>query len=195
MKMKFTEEQLAEISTIQEQRSLTRKSAVQFYTRLHKKAAAAPAQPAKPKAAKPAPETGTPEKPAAPARVDSPTHQIILTPVAGYRAHTTVVHGKKAVVVFQERNRGKADARYNSVTVSDGKISDGVKAAKQSDLPLYIGLQVRVSGRWDSGWLIPAALFKQWRRGQDFNLGIEARAAYAADKESLAGGVRFEAAK
>jgi hypothetical protein len=193
--MKFNEKQLAEIALIQEQRNLTRKSAVQFYTRQLKKQQPEAAKETKPKAA---PEQqkkpGKPEKQEAPARVDSPTHHIELFPVAETSAyHTTLQKQGKAVVCFGERNRGSAAGRYNSVTLSEARYDAAQKAAKTLGLPLYIGLQVRVAGRWDSGWLIPVALFKQHKHGEsDFSLGTQARIAYAGSDDALAGGVRFE---
>jgi len=147
------------------------------------------------RATKTAKKSGKPEVQAEePARISAPKHTLDLKPVDGSKVFMATVHGKKAVVVFQERNRSKADFRYNAVTIPDSKFADASKAAKESGAPIYVGLQVKVNGRWDSGWLIPAVLFKQHRRGNDFNLSADSRAAYMADKSSLLG-VRFQEAK
>ncbi len=58
-KTQFTESELAEISLIQEKRNLSRKSAVQFFTRQRKQAAAKQAATV---AKKTAPKSGKPEK-------------------------------------------------------------------------------------------------------------------------------------
>jgi hypothetical protein len=129
-----------------------------------------------------------------PARITAAKTTLELKSVESYKAFMATVHGKKAVVVFQERNRSKAELRNNPVTIPESRFADGSKLAKESGAPIYVGLQVKVAGRWDSGWLIPAVLFKQWRRKQDFVLTPDARAAYAADKSSVLG-VRFVEAK
>ena len=158
-----------------------------------------PAMPAKEKQArkmgrkKTAKKSGKPEV-QEPARITAAKTTVDLKPVDGSKAFMATVHGKKAVVVFQERNRSKADFRNNPVTIPDSKFADGSKLAKESGAPIYVGLQVKVNGRWDAGYLIPAVLFKQWRRGQDFILTADARAAYASDKSSVLG-VRFQEAK
>lgn len=129
-----------------------------------------------------------------PARITAAKTTLDLKPVDGSKVFMATVHGKKAVVVFQERNRSKADFRNNNVTMPESKLADGSKLAKESGAPIYVGLQVKVNGRWDSGWLIPAVLFKQHRRGKDFSLTSDARAAYMADKSSVVG-VKFQEAK
>jgi hypothetical protein len=129
-----------------------------------------------------------------PARITTAQHTLELKSVEGYKAFMATVHGKKAVVVFQERNRSKAELRNNPVTIPESRFADGSKLAKESGAPIYVGLQVKVAGRWDAGYLISAVLFKQWRRKQDFVLTPDARAAYASDKSSVLG-VRFQEAK
>lgn len=129
-----------------------------------------------------------------PARITSPEHTIELKAVPDTKVFTATVHGRKAVIVFQERNRSKADFRYNAITITETRLADASKVAKELNAPYYIGVQVRVGGKWDGGWLVPAPLYKQFRSGNDFILKPNARAAYAADKSSVLG-VRFQEAK
>lgn len=158
-----------------------------------------PATPAKEKAArkterkKTAKKSGKPEV-QEPARITTAQHTLDLEPMPQCKAFAAKVHGRNSMVVFQERNRSKADFRYNPVTIPESKFAGASRVAKQHSLPIYVGLQIRVNGKWDSGWLIPAVLFKQWRRNQDFLLTADARSAYAADKSSVLG-VRFQEAK
>jgi len=184
--MRFNEQQLAEIALIQEQRSLTRKSAAQFYSRQLKKRQAESAKEMKPTA--PA-KTGKPEEPAR-----KPTARIELSPVAEIGGVYTTQHGgKKVVVCYVARNRATADDRFDTLTISEKRFEAAQKSAKTLALEMFVGAQVNVAGRWDSGWLVTAKLFKQTKCGElDFNLSGVARAAYAADQESQAGNVRFE---
>jgi hypothetical protein len=205
--MKWTQEQLAEISTLQEKHSLTRKSAVQRFRRqLKVQGTAAPAQP----------ESGKPDKPAAPAPkpaakakkakdrpADKPAATEIprvvpettleLRPVDGVKAHTALVHGRKAVVAFQERNRAEASHRFDGVALSTARMEACKKLAKTESLPLYVGLQVRVGGKLDQGYLVTYDLWhKLTNDAGDFLLNNPARLAY---QEGGMVGIRFEFAK
>ncbi len=156
---------------------------------------AAPDKAAKPKSKKKPAKAAQPEKPVDRRLPTKPAHEITLTPVPESRAYTATVHGKKVVVIFTERNRAKADARYNSVTVRTANIEDGKKAAKDLELPLYYGVQVRVAGKWDQGYLVTPELFKAQKQGEaDFSLGIGAVHAYIDAKESPVA-VRFSTAR
>ena len=206
--MKWTQEQLAEISTLQEKHSLTRKSAVQRLRRQLKMQCTAA----------PAPESGTPDKPAAPApkpkraakakkaaktaaspapateipRV-APETTLELKTVDGVKAHTALVRGRKAVVAFQERNRAEASHRFDGVALSTARMEACKKLAKAESLPLYVGLQVRVGGKLDSGYLINYEIWKKLTNpAGDFILSTPARLAY---QEGGMVGVKFEIAK
>ena len=218
--MKWTQEQLAEISTLQEKHTLTRKSAVQRFRRQLKaqgKAAPAPAAPVSVLQEPGTPDNSAPEaqtraavaakakKATTPGRKRDDAAQdvplppldnvIELRPVAESLAHMATIRGRRAVVCFYQRNREKAANRFYSVTIREAVLADARKLAKAESLPLYIGVEVRVAGKLDQGWLLTEGIFKAHKRGvTDMMLTPIARAAYAVDPASKCG-VRFEIAK
>ncbi len=200
--MKWTQEQLAEISTIQETRSLSRKGAVQFFRRQLKAA----------------PESGTPDNPAAPAKqpkavvkakkakdrpADKPAASdaprvapetiLEIRPVADSKAHTATIHGKRAVVCFYARYREEAKNGNDSVAIAADVWKQSNALAKAEGLPLYVGLQVYVAGKRWAGYLVPREVFMTWKKNEcDFTLNKAARAAYHEGRQV---GYRFEIAK
>jgi len=198
--MKWTQEQLAEISALQEKRSLSRKGAVQFFRR-HLKAQrkSAPVTQVRPAATKPAAKAPTAPRKQADTAQDVPLpaldSAIELRPVADSLAYTAHIKGRRAVVCFYQRNREKAANRFYSVTIREAVLADARKLAKAESLPLYIGVEVRVAGKLDQGWLLTEETYKaQKRNNTDMMLTPIARAAYAADLASKCG-VKFEIAK
>lgn len=147
-----------------------------------------------PKAAKPARKPAAPKTDDAPVPPSKPEVEFQLKQVEGVKgAFTSVVHGRKAIVCFIERDRASAGKRFNSLTYGSSRIADAQKAAKAAGLPIFYGAQVKVNGRWNGGWLIRAEVAQiHVVAPQDFRLGSPARIAYAADSQSYAGGCRFE---
>ncbi len=205
--MKWTQENLAEIAALQEKHSLTRKSAIQRFRRALKAntipaPAAAPAQTAEATAPAPQPaklakkaKKKPADRPASneiPNRV-APTTPVSLQLVAGLKVHTAKIQGRKAVVIFQERNREEASHRFDGVALSETRMEACKKFAKAESLPLYMALAVRVGGKLDQGYLVTYELWKKLTNpAGDFMLSAPARLAYA---EGGMVGVRFEIAK
>src|SRR5712691_8745524 len=105
--------------------------------------------------------------------------KVELEPMAEIKgAFLANVRGKRAVVCFHERNRAKAQGRFNSVTLRPARIKAAQSLAKTHNLPLFFGVQVRVRNKWDSGWLATPELFRKHKLGQtDFSLSESARKA------------------
>lgn len=148
----------------------------------------------KPKAEKPA----KPEKPAAPETPTHPQHEVELLPYSGPDSrdcYFAKVHGKRVAVRFQERNRAQAAARFNSITIREAATKDAAHVAKAEGLELWLGVQVRVDGKWNQGYLMPFSLAKaHFTSDCDFALSGAARRVYHEDKTTLEG-VRFTIAK
>lgn len=109
-----------------------------------------------------------------------------LRPVPDSKAFTAAVHGQRAVVCFYERNRAAAADRFDSVAINEAVWKDARKLAKIESLPLFVGLQIRVGGKLDSGYLVPLATFTKFKlRECDMGLGKAARTAYAEDKKCI----------
>jgi hypothetical protein len=118
-----------------------------------------------------------------------------LRPVPDSKTYTAAVRGQRAVVCFYERNRAEAAHRFDSVAINEAVWKDARKLAKNESLPLFVGLQIRVGGKLDSGYLVPLATFTKFKlRECDMGLGKAARTAYAEDAASMIG-VRFVIAK
>lgn len=123
-------------------------------------------------------------------------NQLELRPVEDSRAFTAQINGHQTVVMFYERNRMKPANRYYGVTILEEVWKQAQHLAKASDLPLMIGLQIRVAGKLDQGYLLTLKTWKRFKQvgPTDVGLGKAARAAYAEDKECMVG-VRFVIAK
>jgi hypothetical protein len=94
--------------------------------------------------------------------------------------YTATVKGEKAIVIHAERNRAKAELRFNAVTLSEKRIIAGQKLAKLEGVPLYMALTVLVNKKIADTYLVPFALFKKHAYCEvDFALGVAAREAYA----------------
>jgi hypothetical protein len=213
--MKWNQEQLAEISTLQEKRSLSRKGAVQFLRRqLKAQGKAAPvavsgtpdkSAPENPTAGAPAPAPkrvakakNATDKPAdSPVATDAPRiapeTMLELRPVAESKAHTATIHGKRAVVCYYARYREETKNGNDSVAIAADVWKQSNALAKAEGLPLYVALQVFVGGKRWAGYLVPREVFMTWKKNEcDFTLAKAARAAY---HEGGFVGHRFEIAK
>jgi hypothetical protein len=147
------------------------------------KKAAKPEAAAKPKAEK----TKKPSKSATP-RVEFPLakleREVELTPIEGERSlYMGTLFGKKTVTVWVERNRNTgADARYQSVNVSESQLEAAKKYGKANELPVAVCCTVRVLGKLDQGYAIPFDTFNKEKAGASgFNLSGAARKAYSED--------------
>lgn len=131
----------------------------------------------------------------APTLPEKPLHTLALEPTETKGVFFAKVTAGRVVVAFAERNRSKADFKLYSVTFPEARMKAAKATAKETGLPLFMGLCVRVAGKWSSGWLVSFAAFSKNKQGEaDFSLTESAREAYAADKDSLLA-VRFEIAK
>jgi hypothetical protein len=135
--------------------------------------------------------SGKPEL-SVPARPDKPAHTINLEQVAQISGvYYAKIGSKRVVVCFTARDRAAAATRYNSVTFPPARITAAKALAKTESLPLMFGVQVRVGGKWDSGWLVSAGTFKKHViADSDFSLSAIARVAYQSAADSLLA-VRF----
>ncbi len=108
--------------------------------------------------------------------------------------YTANLFGKKHAVVMAERNRERgADARFESIGVSERRLDAVTKYAKENELPVAIAAVVRIKGRLDQGYAIPLDVFKRFKgKSLAVNLSAEARAAY---QENGWAGVKFSEAK
>ena len=125
-----------------------------------------------------------------------PARTMALQPVPDTNgAFFGTLAGKKIVVCLHERNRAKAEDRFNSVTLRTARIKAAQAIAKTQKLPLFFAVQVRVRNKWNSGWLTTPELFRRHKQGEsDFNLSAKAREAYVAAKAAVPG-VRFTITK
>jgi hypothetical protein len=143
----------------------------------------------KPKAAKKSNGEKAPRKKAASVpRVEFPLakleREVELTPIPEERSlYTGLLFGKKTVTVWVERNRSTgADARYQSVNVSEAQLEAAKKYAKANDMPVAVCCSVRVLGKMDQGYAIPLDTFNKQKAGAcSFNLSGAARKAYSED--------------
>jgi hypothetical protein len=139
-----------------------------------------------PKGAKNSNGEKAPRKKAVSTSVEQPPlakleREIELTPIEGERGlYTGLLFGKKTVAVWVERNRSTgADARYQSVNVSESQIEAAKKYGKANDMPIAVCCTVRVLGKLDQGYAIPLDTFNKEKAGAfGFNLSGAARTAY-----------------
>jgi hypothetical protein len=157
--------------------------------------------PKKAKAEKPAAKKSNGKKPsrAVTPRVEYPLakleRDVELTPVEGERGlYLATLFGKKHVTVWAERNRSTgADARYQSVNVSESQLEAAKKYGKANDLQVAVCCTVRVGGKLDQGYAIPLDVFHKEKAGKSgFNLSGAARKAYS---EGGWDGVKFSERK
>ena len=110
--------------------------------------------------------------------------------------YTASVFGKKHAVLFAERRRNKAGARFQAIGFSDKHLSLVFDYAKEKGLPVAICAAVRVNGKADQGYVIPYDVFDKFQCKEGLatavNLRAEARLAY--ETEGWAG-VKFNEAK
>ena len=110
--------------------------------------------------------------------------------------YTASVFGKKHAVLFAERRRNKAGARFQAIGFSDKHLSVVLDYAKEKGLPVAICAAVRVNGKADQGYVIPYDLYDKFQCKEGLatavNLRAEARLAY--ETEGWAG-VKFNEAK
>lgn len=120
--------------------------------------------------------------------------EVELTPIPDSHLYTAVLFGKKHVAVWVERNRSTgADTRFQSVNVSESQLDEGKKYAKAEDMPFAICCTVRVMGKLDQGYAIPADVFNKEKAGASgFNLSGAARKAYS---EGGWDGIKFSSKK
>jgi hypothetical protein len=151
-----------------------------------------------PKAAKKSNGVKKPSKSANP-RVEYPLakleREVELTPIEGERGlYTGLLFGKKTVTLWVERNRSTgADARFQSVNVSESQLDAAKKYGKANDMPVAVCCTVRVLGKLDQGYAISLDTFNKQKAGESsFNLSGAARKAYSEDGWE---GVKFNEAK
>jgi hypothetical protein len=119
--------------------------------------------------------------------------EVELTPVPDAKhVYTTNLFGKKHAVIWNERNRSTgAEARFQSINVSQPQLDAAKKHAKENDLQVGICVSVRVKDKLDQGYAVPIALFEKFKSGESgFNLSGAARKAYGEDGWE---GVKFSA--
>jgi hypothetical protein len=106
-----------------------------------------------------------------------------LTPTEQSGVYTANLFGRKTAVVWAERNRSNgAAARFETVNVSEKRLDNAKKYAKENDLPVAVCVTVRVIGKLDQGYAVPLALFNKLKTGSNaFALSGAARKAYAEE--------------
>src|SRR6266404_3559608 len=105
--------------------------------------------------------------------------------------YRTKIKGKDVVMAFFERNRGKAEAKFNSITIRTSALAGARTLATAEKAECYVGVSVSVAGRFADSWAITPELFRKHKIGSteagDFNLSETARTAYEADSDTLHG--------
>jgi hypothetical protein len=107
--------------------------------------------------------------------------------------YTAQIGGKLGVVIFQSRNRSKAQFKLNAVTVAASRLRKvGSVAAANGNAPVFVAVEISVAGRFNHSVCVTAETFKKIQTAHtDFPLGEKARAVFAADKKTIEG-ARFE---
>jgi hypothetical protein len=114
------------------------------------------------------------------------TKKIVLEAIPETDVFRATINGKPAIVAYHTRNRNSEERANSSVTMREVKLNSATALAKTEKAVAYVGVQVSVKKRWNSGWLIPMSLFKKFKQGEfDFALSKKAQAAYGADEHSL----------
>ena len=139
-----------------------------------------------PKKARKAPaKSGTP-------RIEHPLatleREVVLTPVGDPKhVYTANLFGKKHVTIWVERNRSTgAEARFQSINVSQSQLDAAKKYAKTEELPIGVCVGVRVLSKLDQGYAVPLAIYEKFKIGEaGFNLSGAARQTY--EQEGWAG--------
>jgi len=104
------------------------------------------------------------------------------------RVYTTKIKGKDVVMAFFERNRGKAEDKFNSITIRTKALAGARTLATTEKAECYVGVSVSVAGRFSDSWAIPSELFKKTHVAQsDFALTQSARATYEAASDTVHG--------
>jgi len=102
--------------------------------------------------------------------------------------YTTKIKGKEVVMAFFERNRAKAEDKFNAVTIRTKALAGARTLATTEKSECYVGVSVNVAGRFSDSWAIPSELFKKTHVAQsDFALTESARATYEAASDTLHG--------
>ncbi len=68
--------------------------------------------------------------------------------------YTTKIKGKDVVMAFFERNRGKAEDKFNSITIRTKALAGARTLATTEKAECYVGVSVSVAGRFSDSWAI-----------------------------------------
>jgi hypothetical protein len=118
---------------------------------------------------------------------------IKLEPTASKGIFLATIAGRKSVVIYQARNRSKAEYKLNAVTVAASRLRKvGKVSAENGNAPIFVAVEISVAGRFNNSVLVSAETFKKIQTAHtDFPLGEKARAVFAADKKTIEG-ARYE---
>jgi hypothetical protein len=111
--------------------------------------------------------------------------EVELRPVTDHkRVYSALLFGKRTVVVMGEIDHGNGAAdRFGYVGISEKKLTEAKRYARENEMPVAVCAIVRVKGRLDQGYAVPLNLFEKFalKSKHALTLGKEARAAYAED--------------
>jgi len=109
--------------------------------------------------------------------------EITLNVIEGLRGiYHAIVGGKKSVVMLAQRNRAKAENKYESIRLSNRRLKAARELANTEKLPMIVAAEVRIQGRLSSSWVATPEQYRKHKVGAlDFGLSEEARKAYQGD--------------
>ncbi len=167
-------------------------------TKESKEKKAMPKKEAKKKAAKK--KAAAPAEPRPEVELAELTRDVELTAVEDSKhVHTANLFGKKHAVLWMSANHDNPGtaARFAPLHLSEQKLDEVKAYASKNDLPLAVCVTVRVKGRADQGYAVPADVLKEcstkMSRGRvSLSLSAESRLAY---REKGWDGCKFAVAK